>query len=129
MGTRRGVVVFSAVAGALLACAASPERAPVERMPERALAYAHPEPDPACRATVQESLHTNALERVVVKLARERDGRVRVVEFLEPDLTPAARVELTRAFGECAWVAPAPPVTETETWTDAIEGAVPPPAR
>jgi hypothetical protein len=127
---RGGVLVSTAIAGALVACAATPERAPTKQIPERALAYAHPEPDPACRATVQESLAANALERVVVKLTRERGGGVRVLEFLEPDLTPAAEVELTRAFGECAWVPPPPTVADADVWTDSIEVTPsPPPAR
>ena len=71
---------------------------------------------------MQESLAANGLERVVVRLAREADGEVRVVEFLSPDLTPAAKVELARAYGECVWAPAAPqPVAAPEIWTDTVE--------
>jgi hypothetical protein len=119
-----GLVVVTV---AFLACAGGPARGPVAQMPERAAAYAQPEPDPVCRGTVQESLAANGLERVVVKLARAPGGAVRVVEFLSPDVSPAAKVELTRAFGECAWAPPPPQVQGPEVWTEIVE--TPAPAR
>ena len=131
MRSSRGTSTGVMLCGALLACAGAPARSPAARMPERAAAYAHPEPDPACRGTVQESLASNGLDRIEVKLARAPDGKVRVVEFLTPDLTPAAKVELARAYGECAWAPPPSPraAPSAEVWTDTVAREPRAPAR
>jgi hypothetical protein len=136
MRARRDAALYTLpLVAALVACATTPVREPVPQMPERAAAYAQPEPDPACRGMVQESLAARGLDRVVVKLARAPDGGVRVVELVAPDLTPAAKVELTRAFGECAWSPPppaegAPVVAPAEVWTNTfVREQSPAPAR
>jgi hypothetical protein len=100
-------VLRSAVVAALLAaaagCAGAGGAARTGQMPEAAAAYARPEPDPTCRATVRAPLIANGLERVTVKVAVDRTGKLTVLEFLSPDLTPAASLELRRAFAQCAW--------------------------
>ncbi len=70
-------------------------------MPERAAALAHPEPDPACRTTVADTMKVTGVERVTVRVALARERAV--VDLLAPDLTPAQRDEVRRAFVECAW--------------------------
>jgi len=94
--------VLAALLGAVTGCA-GPGAARTGQMPESAAAYARPEPDPSCRATVRAPLVANGIERVAVKVAVDRTGKATVLEFLSPDLTPAASLELRRAFEQCAW--------------------------
>ncbi len=94
--------VFAATIGALAGCAGA-SAARTGRMPEAQAALARPEPDPTCRATVRAPLVANGLERVTVKVAVDHTGKVTILELLAPDLTPAAAVELRRAFAQCAW--------------------------
>lgn len=93
-----------ALAGALgaMACAGA-GGVGTGRIPETPAALARPEPDPSCRATVRAPLVANGLERVTVKVGVDHTGKLTVLEFLAPDLTPAASLELRRAFEECAW--------------------------
>jgi hypothetical protein len=65
--------------------------------------YSRPEPDPACRSTVQAPLAANGLEQVTVKIAVDRTGKPTLIEFLSPELTPAVALELRRAFEQCIW--------------------------
>jgi hypothetical protein len=65
---------------------------------------------------VQGLLARSGLEQVTVKLSVDAAGRGEIVEFLAPDLTPAARIELQRAFASCAW-APAPSPGSAEHFT------------
>lgn len=69
--------------------------------PERAASTAVPEPDPACRTLVAQSLALNALERVTVRVAIGGDRAA--VDLLAPELTPAAAEDIRRAFADCAW--------------------------
>lgn len=79
-------------------CATAPRH-----VEERAGSLARPEPDPACRGTVQGLLAANGLEQVTVKVAVSRAGTPALVQVLTPDLTPAAAVEVRRAFETCRW--------------------------
>ncbi|HEY7724809.1 MAG TPA: hypothetical protein VH880_05715 [Anaeromyxobacteraceae bacterium] len=105
------VAALALVAG----CAAPGREARGERWPETPAALAVPEPDPSCRGTVQEALGRGGLQRVVVRLAAGPSGRVEVVSFLSPDVTPAAQAEIRRALATCAW-APRPAPGGAETW-------------
>lgn len=87
--------IVAVVAAVVLGCAGP--RPP----PERAAASARPEPDPACRTAVADTLRLTALERVTVRVALV-EGRA-TVDVLAPELTPAAAAEVRRAFAECAW--------------------------
>jgi hypothetical protein len=88
---------------ALLAALAACAGARPGHVRDAPAAYARPEPDPGCRATVQEPLAANGLERVTVKVEVSPQGKLVLVEFLEPDLSPAARLELRRAMEGCMW--------------------------
>jgi hypothetical protein len=68
---------------------------------------------------VQGLLASNGLEQVTVKVSVDAAGRAEVVDLLAPDLTPAARIELQRAFSECAW-APVPAAGTAEHFTTTI---------
>jgi hypothetical protein len=81
---------------ALVACAG--QQRP---MPERAAAFGHPEPDPACRVRVADALRLAALETVAVNVALRKDGAALV--GLGPGLTPSQAEDLRRAFPECTW--------------------------
>ncbi len=94
--------VLAAMIGGLAGCAGA-GAARAGQMPESQAALARPEPDPTCRATVRAPLVANGLERVSVKVAVDRTGKLTVLEFLSPDVTPAAALELRRAFDQCAW--------------------------
>jgi hypothetical protein len=108
--------LWLAAALALVAgCAGPRPAARAERWAETPAALAVPEPDSSCRGTVQEALGRGGLQRVVVRLAVGSAGRVEVVGFLSPDVTPAAQAELRRALAECAW-APRPAPGGAETW-------------
>lgn len=95
----------AALAALLLApgCAGPGAASRAGQMPETAAASARPEPDPSCRATVRAPLVANGLERVTVKVGVDQTGKLTVLEFLSPDLTSAASMELRRAFERCAW--------------------------
>jgi hypothetical protein len=73
------------------------------RVGDAPAAYGRPQPDPSLRLTVQERLVAYGLERVVVKVAVSRTGELTLVEFLTPDLTPAAVLDLRKAFNTCIW--------------------------
>jgi len=98
----RMFALLAALAGAAAGCAGAGGAA-AERIPDATAAYARPEPDPSCRATVRAPLVANGLERVSVKVAIDRTGKPTVLEFLSPDLTPAASLELRRALEQCIW--------------------------
>ncbi len=101
-GAILGCAVHAALLGAAMGCAAG-GAARTGQMPETAAALARPEPDPTCRATVRAPLVANGLERVTVKVGVDHAGKLTVLEFLAPDLTPAAALELRRAFDQCVW--------------------------
>ncbi len=110
-------------AGALAGCAAHrPAAAPgrIELPPLRAQ-QATPEPDPAWRATVQAPLASLGLDQVTVQLALDpRHGRVRLVEVLSPELTPADKQELERAFEAVPWRPRVDAEGQAETWTGTL---------
>ncbi len=94
------------VAPAVLALLAFGCSTPVSTRPrvEHAQAeHARPEPDPSCRARVQEPLAANGLEHVTVKVSVDRHGKLTLLEFLSPDVTPAGQLELRRAYEQCIW--------------------------
>ncbi len=97
-------VGLAALCWALSAACAGAEGPRVgERVRDAPAAYSRPQPDPSLRLTVQERLVAYSLERVVVKVAVSRTGEPTLVEFLTPDLTPAAVLDLRKAFSTCAW--------------------------
>lgn len=95
---RQRPALLALLAAALAGCAARPGR-----VHDSPAAYARPEPDPGCRETVQAPLAANGLERITVKVEVSREGRLALLEFLEPDLSPSARLELRRAMEGCIW--------------------------
>ena len=113
---------FAAVAALLLAAGCAGAGAPrgPGRVSDAPTAYAHPERDPGCRATVQEPLAAYGLERVTVKLAADAQGRPILIQFLSPDLTPAAMLELRRAFESCLWKPDVGPDGQPRAWTTTI---------
>lgn len=116
---RAHLLLTTAVALAL-GCAAGPPSRP----PETAAALAKPVPDPACHGTVQGLLDRNALDYVTVTVSFDTAGRVEFVDVLSPALTQAAKIELQRAFAECAWVRRPPPGTAASFTTVILrEGA------
>jgi hypothetical protein len=70
---------------------------------ERAAGYGRPEPDPSCRSAVVACLSVNNLEQVTVRVAVSREGDLSLVDVLTPELTPAAALEVRRAFESCRW--------------------------
>lgn len=70
---------------------------------ERPAGYARPEPDPSCRGAVVACLSVNGLEQVTVRVAVSREGSPAVLDILTPELTPAAALEVRRAFESCRW--------------------------
>lgn len=72
-------------------------------IPESAAGTALPEPDPACRGTVQDKLLVEGIEQVRVAVDVDQSGELQVVQFLTPNLTPSQTVELRRALAGCAW--------------------------
>ncbi|BDG08732.1 hypothetical protein [Anaeromyxobacter paludicola] len=96
------IVALAALAGAAALDCAAPGAGgrPVPVAPaERAL----PEPDPSCRNRVQGPMRLSGVEQVTAKVAVDAAGRVTLVQFLAPDLTPSQRVELRRAMEGCLW--------------------------
>lgn len=65
---------------------------------------------------MQGLLARNGLDAVTAKLSLDDEGRIEIVEFLSPDLTPTAKIELQRAFSSCAW-APRPVHGEVQLFT------------
>lgn len=98
--SRPGTAFIAALAAAVLACAGG---AGAARVQETRSAFSRPEPDPSCRWTVRAPLAANGLEQVTVKVAIDRSGKLTLLEFLSPDLTPAAARELRQAFEKCVW--------------------------
>lgn len=90
-------------AAALLACAGAGGATDRDAVPEAAAATALPEPDPTCRGTVQDRLLVEGVEQVRVAVDVDRSGRLALVQFLTPELTPSQMVELRRALEGCAW--------------------------
>jgi hypothetical protein len=78
---------------------------------------ARPEPDPGCRATVQAPLALLGLSQVTVKLALDPPRGVRLVEVLQPELTPADKQQLRLAFEQCPWRPTVDQEGNAETWT------------
>jgi len=78
---------------------------------------ARPEPDPGCRATVQAPLAMLGLSQVTVKLALDPPRGVRLVEVLQPELTPADKQQLRLAFEQCPWRPTVDQEGNAETWT------------
>ncbi len=74
-----------------------------ERVPESQAALSRPEADPACWGTVQDRLVVHGIQEVTVRITVDRTGNVRLVQFLSPDLSPAAERDLRRACESCAW--------------------------
>lgn len=113
---------LAAVAALLLAagCAGAGAARGPGRIPDVPTAYARPERDPGCRATVQEPLAANGLERVTVKVAADAQGRLVLIQFLSPDLTPVAMLELRRAFESCLWKPDVGPDGQPRAWTTTI---------
>jgi hypothetical protein len=109
-----------AAACVLAAGCAGPRPVPAApaRSPETPAALARPEPDPACHGTVQGLLARSGLEQVTVSLSRDAAGRVQVLRFLSPDLTPAAQLELRRAIAACAFGGPLPPDGRAGVFTE-----------
>ncbi len=66
--------------------------------------YALPEPDPVCRATVQQKLVVRGIDEVVAKVSVDRNGKLELVELLAPDVTPAEAQELRSAYEACVWI-------------------------
>ena len=67
-------------------------------IPESQANLARPEQAPADRGTTRDVQPLPGVERVTVKLASAPDGRVKVLEFLSPDLSESERVDLQRAI-------------------------------
>ncbi len=89
------------------------------KIAERRVENAHPEADPASRATAQGPLALSRIERVVVKLEPAPGGMVRVVEFLSPDLTEAEKLELEQAI-ERGELRPETGPERSGTWTTTV---------
>jgi hypothetical protein len=52
---------------------------------------------------VRAPLEANGLEEISIRLEVSAEGKLLLVEFLEPDLSPAARLELRAAMEKCLW--------------------------
>ena len=95
---RRRLRGLGPLAALALACAG----ASAQRAPERPAAFARPEPDPACRDRVADSMRLQGIEQVTVRVALA--GREASVELLAPELTPSQAAGVRRAFAGCAWL-------------------------
>ena len=97
---RTRLLIVGPIAALALACAGPA----AQRVPERAAGYAHPEPDPACRNLVAQSMRLSGIEQVSVRVTIAGAGpSAASVELLAPELTPAEAEGVRRAFAECAW--------------------------
>lgn len=86
----------------LVAACAGPT---AERAPESPAAFAVPEADTADRGTPRVA-GVLPIEQVAVRVERSQEGRLVILEFLNPGLTPQDRTALLLAFGEGrVWVA------------------------
>lgn len=107
-----------------LACAAprpaaGPAGPAARPLPAARAQQALPEPDPGCRATVQAPLARLGLSQVTVQLALDpARGRVRLVEVLAPELSPADKLQLSLAFEACPWRPVVDRDGRAETWTE-----------
>ncbi len=117
IGGQTGVVVALLLAAG---CAGAGAARGPGRIADAPAAHALPEPDPGCRATVQAPLLAHGLERVTVKLAADASGRPVLVQFLSPDLTPAAMLELRQALEACVWKPDVGPDGQPRAWTTTI---------
>lgn len=98
-----------------LACASPGPRPLVSRA-----ATALPESDPTSRGTVQGPRLLSEVEQVVVRMGRDAEGRVVVLQVLSPALTPEQQEELRRAFAIGGWKREVPLPTEAESWIETI---------
>jgi hypothetical protein len=83
-------------------------------------AYALPESDPASRGTVQGPRILTEAEQVVVRMGRDHEGRVVVLQVLSPALSPEQQEEVRRAFAQGAWKRQGPVAVEAESWIETI---------
>lgn len=83
-------------------------------------AYARPEHDPASRGTVQGPRLLSEAEQVVVRMGRDPEGRVIVLQVLSPALSPEQQEEVRRAFALGDWKRQAPVPVEAESWIETI---------
>ncbi len=74
-----------------------------ERVPESQASVSRPEPDPECWGTVQDRLLVHGIQEVTIRITVDRIGKVRLVQFLSPDLSPAAERDLRIACESCTW--------------------------
>ncbi len=100
MAERRGALGRAVVLAGAAALACAGARGGI---PESAAGTALPEPDPTCRGTVQDKLVVEGIEQVRVAVDVDQTGKLALVQFLTPALTPAQTVELRRALEGCAW--------------------------
>ncbi len=113
--------VLAATLPLLLAgsCASAPPSSRA-RIAETRVERAVPEADPAGRATAQGPLALSRVERVVVKVEPKREGGLRVVEFLSPDLTEAEKAELEDAIERGELKPDTSPGRTGTTWTTTV---------
>ncbi len=74
-----------------------------QHLPESQAALSKPEPDPECWGTVQDRLVAHGIQQVTARITVDRTGKVALVRFLSPDLSPAAERDLRSACESCAW--------------------------
>ncbi len=83
-------------------------------------AFALPEHDPANRGTVQGPRLLTEAEQVVVRMGRDAEGKVVVLQVLSPVLTPEQQQEVMRAFKLGGWKRAAPAAEDAESWIETI---------
>jgi hypothetical protein len=74
-----------------------------ERVPDSQAARSQPEPDPACWGTVQDRLLVHGIQEVTVRITFDPTGKVKLVRFLSPALSPAEERDLRSACESCVW--------------------------
>jgi len=125
---RVAVSAFALAAASLLlplGCATRPPARPIGVvLTEAQINLARPEADPGCRATVQAPLASLGLAHVTVKLEFGPDRGVRLVEVLQPELTPAGKQALALAFDQCPWRPTVDEAGHAQTWTETYLRAV-----